>query len=699
MHSNSRRIPWFLAILILTGTLASLFAAYRRFHVEMGNRRVEIAVEWAEVSELAQVTHTWPKDILTAFKAQHVSTLVLAEETLEALEQEGRLLLEPVDHDLSADAQGQDWTKISVPVRADFDRIRAALERRYPAGVFAPAAAARPKGTLFSSQNSPNETFSTPLRYATLRTLGIGLPTDGVAAANVAGMTIAGRVANFPGINAESAEKVLRDLKTQGATTVIFSGEEVLGFRGVEKSVAELFRSPDSTHFKDATLPPLGLHYGAVEFGKQKGDAKISTLLAGDVVRVHSIQVAEMAQLDEGEIVDRFVRAARERNIRFCYVRLLPIAGDNPVAQNTQFLSKIANGMARGRTLTGGGMGFGASRPFDETGVPSGVFVVVALGVAAGVVWMLRSLCPLSGTAEIGLLVAMGLLCVGCVLALGETGRKVVALFAGIAFPMTACLLTFPREKGGRSFGLQSSMARAMQGMLFASAITSLGIAHVIGLLASRPFMTHTNQFLGIKAQHAIPLLIIAFVALIGGAAHSSETWAEFWARVEERLRSASAEPARFGLLLLGIVALGAFMLLVARTGNDAGVGVSGFEMKFRAFLDRALPVRPRTKEFLVGHPAFILGLLWWWRGRRKLALPCLVIGSLGQVSLLNTFCHIHSPLLVSVWRGGLGLVFGAALGLLLFLAGELFLFRKANEPDRSADSSEWKSAVTKQKV
>ena len=38
----------------------------------------------------------------------------------------------------------------------------------------------------------------------------------------------------------------MRALLQQGATTVIFSGEEALGYRGLEKQVANLFRSPDA---------------------------------------------------------------------------------------------------------------------------------------------------------------------------------------------------------------------------------------------------------------------------------------------------------------------------------------------------------------------------------------------------------------------------------------------------------------------
>src|SRR5262249_50789545 len=123
----------------------------------------------------------------------------------------------------------------------------------------------------------------------------------------------------------------------------------------------------------------------------------------------------------------------------------------------------------------------------------------------------------------------------------------------------------------------------------------------------------------------------------------------------------------RVGQLLLALVALAALLLIVARTGNEPGVGVSGVELRFRSVLDRALPVRPRTKEFLVGHPAFILGLALWLRGRRRIAMPLFVVGVIGQVSILNTFCHIHTPLVLSLIRDVSGLVIGAVIGLILF--------------------------------
>ena len=39
-----------------------------------------------------------------------------------------------------------------------------------------------------------------------------------------------------------------------------------------------------------------------------------------------------------------------------------------------------------------------------------------------------------------------------------------------------------------------------------------------------------------------------------------------------------------------------------------------------------------------------------------------------GQVSLLNTFCHLHTPLFVSLWRALLALAIGIVVGVGAFL-------------------------------
>ncbi|NTV53688.1 MAG: hypothetical protein HGA76_11865, partial [Candidatus Firestonebacteria bacterium] len=75
---------------------------------------------------------------------------------------------------------------------------------------------------------------------------------------------------------------------------------------------------------------------------------------------------------------------------------------------------------------------------------------------------------------------------------------------------------------------------------------------------------------------------------------------------------------------------------------------------------------RPRFKEFMLGYPWLLLGL-----GARRLEAfksagwpkLLLVVGLLGPISLINSFCHLHTPLLVSMLRSFHGLWLGTLIG------------------------------------
>src|SRR5258708_6769252 len=116
------------------------------------------------------------------------------------------------------------------------------------------------------------------------------------------------------GVTPIGIRNVLGGLKKQGIETVIFNGTDVLGYRGLDKETADALRETP-------------INYGQIEFGKQRGDERLGYELKGEFVRVHSIGEAELGTLDENEAIDRFLRGARERNIRLCYIRLFYTAG------------------------------------------------------------------------------------------------------------------------------------------------------------------------------------------------------------------------------------------------------------------------------------------------------------------------------------------------------------------------------------
>ena len=649
-----RNINNILYVLIALGTFAGIYGAIKRFQAESLNRAVEIAVDYDEVRALAQMTGSSVPEALFRLKSAGATSVAVTEDTIAGLDSAGRIRPAP---------RGA-TTVVDVPEDATLNRIHGELAFRGIAARPIPNGSAA-HGTLFQSGPTGKRYFEG--EYDTLRDIGIGLDPAALQAVSDAGLHPVARIGNFDGVSQPKIVAVTQRLNQQGIRTVVFQGTEVLGYRGLHKETA-------------AALDAAGINFGWIEFGKQKGEERLGAALDSRYVRVHSISEAELGTMSEDEILDRFVKAGRERNVRLLYVRLPIRAGDDPIAANAEFIGKVSRSLQRGDLLRPG-----IAHSFAETGVPVCAFLLMALGTAGGLTLLVTRVATFSESAITAALVISVLGCAGMVMGMGEGGRKLVALLAAMVFPTLACLrrdlLHAPEVSTDSATPVSKQRAAilAVTGLAAASAVTAIGIAHVVGLLATRPFVVKTQQFMGIKAAHAIPMLLIGIIAIVG-LPRLGISWRAERAQLQERLSRLMAEPTRVGQLLLTVAAMAALLIIVARTGNEPGVGVSGLELKFRSILDRLLGVRPRTKEFLIGHPAFVLALALWFRGRR-IALPLFVVGVLGQVSILNTFCHIHTPLVISLVRDLTGLVFGAGLGLIAFFAFEAF-FRPRPAPE-----------------
>ncbi len=674
MQRRSSPLSLFITFLIIVGTLAGLKVLMVRWHVERANRRVELGLEYSQVAELAEFNGISVQSALQQFKANDVSALIITEDTVNSLELSG--VLRPSLRMVP----GGRITVVTVSDTQTLHRVVSELQMRGVPFTSCAVQAVLPSGhTLFTDGTTG---FATPIGYPYLRQFGVGLPPHQLQEAHRAGLLVAGRINNFPGVTYQRAAAVLDELGKESVSLVIFAGNDVLGFRGSEKRVASLLM-PDASG-----RSPSGPLYGNVEFGKQHGAGTISSALNGAYIRVHSIQSAEMANMTEAAMVERFGLAARERNIRFCYVRLLTEAGTNQMAENIHYVNRVAARIAHGPAFEGGAMRFGKAHIFLRLHVPRFMFSLIGLGIAGGMVWMMISLMPLS-TRQIVMLLVICIPVFAALPLIGMEGRRLTALAAGIIFPSIACLRAMPRLSQRRPMlTVPSAAVSSITSIILASATTAIGIVAVIGLLASRIFVVEESRFQGIKAQLSLPILLIAVAAVAGGAVFQGETIEQFKIRWRTSIKSVLNEPSRYGTLLIIMFALAVVALILIRSGNDASVAVSPLELKARALLDHVLPVRPRSKEFLLGDPLFIFSVAMYMRGRRKIAMPCFVAATIGQVDLLNTFCHIHTPILISVWRAFLSLSIGIILGLLLFFFVELLFFR--NVPEETDQKLSW---------
>lgn len=627
-----RSILWAVAAL---GFLASLVSAAQRWRVESRNRSVEITLDFQEIRTLAVAEGKTLGDVFREFKKAGVTSIALQEDTVGGLE-EAKLV--------ELAAGGDSETSLLRSKSAESaNRITAALRAKMG------------RTTTAVKDAGPN-TFTVPLPHSALRSTGLGLDSRLVGEIQGAGLAVVGRVANFNGVKPEGIRWTLDDLKRHDVKTVIFLGDEALGFKGY---LIKDKKEPNETT-TDTALQSRQMNVGAVEFSKQKGDAALAKAAADRVVRVHTVLGSEMLTATIPSNIQRFELAARERNIRLLYVRLF-LDEKDVLTDNVEYIEDLVKG------LKAGGLEVGRAHPYLPLQTSLPLRGIIGLGIAAGWLLLVDSVTRfLRGGTGVGIgLVAFGGALLLFVLPMAPMllGAKLAAFAAAIIYPTLALIHYDVLEK----MHLRRGLLPALTEFLRACAVTGLGIAAVVGLLADRLFLVKVDGFMGVKVANLLPVVLVWLAYALPLRATDAWTFRKALSETGGRLRDWATKSVQFWQVAVAVVALGALALLVLRTGNDPGVGVSPLELRFRAILDQVLYVRPRFKEFLIGHPALLLALLAAGRGRRDLAVPLLAVGAIGQASMLGTFCHLHTPLPVCLIRALLGLIIGVIIGSVIY--------------------------------
>jgi hypothetical protein len=593
---------WLLTLGLVVSSLAAGAVALQRLQVEQANRAVELVLDYPDVAQWASAEGKTVAEWLRSFSTPF--SVALTEGTLAEW---GMPVAAPTPTYLLSEARFQQAKRIFA--------LKARVELQPPQD--APAVEVRsPTGARFWVVGDP----------LTLTQLGLGLDPVQVAQVRAGGKPIVARLINPQGITPLALRGSLLFAREQGASLLIFAGDQVLGYRPGLQATAH-------------NIQANAMRFGAIEFAKQAGAGNLSQAIPEHTVRVHSVGLAESLLLSPGEIVERLERAAQERNIRVLYLR----AGGADTATLREILQQLEQRLHR----AGYAIRESGARPFGALQPPIWQFALVGLGVGVLAGWLL-TLFRREGYWALAPLVLGAVFALLC---LHPLGRKAVALAAALLFPTVGMLAMAWLARGSAP-----SLWQGARLLLVPFAWSLMGALHIVGLLAETPFLVKADQFAGVKVAHALPpLLVLAFYT-----AYTVGRW-DFW-------REWLTRPIVWGQALLALVILGAAGLMLIRTGNEAPSAVPDWELRLRALLESVMQVRPRTKEFLIGHPALVVGVAMLLTGRTRFLPLMMFLATIGQASIVNTFCHLHSPLLVSLQRTGWGILLGVGLGLLVLV-------------------------------
>lgn len=381
---------------------------------------------------------------------------------------------------------------------------------------------------------------------------------------------------------------------------------------------------------------PIGL----LEFKPQTDFAADPNSWAGQLIRVYD-QPAH-------PFISEFTIAVRERQVDLAVVRLDPKADPPLTVQHVEQVSAA---------LAAEGHQFATRLQSRAVLIAfNWVFWTEVLALGALAAWMLSLML---GRRWHWALSGLSLLAVVAVWALERLlgpwqTRQFVALAAALAYPSAGILWWWASARPDSQAYAASPTRSTLFDFAVITAFALCGGLAIHALLSEFAFHLNILQFMGVKVAYALPLAFAFLLVLLH--------WLRYGLGSGLRIRNRYVRWVLVGLVLL--VFLLAVYVLLNRTGNQSKVRILPIELEFRDWLYRTFWVRPRTKEFL-GYPVLLLGLYLWRRQVRLLGGMAVLLGFIAELSLVNTFEHLHHPILLSLTRAGLGLGMGVVFGLL----------------------------------
>lgn len=393
---------------------------------------------------------------------------------------------------------------------------------------------------------------------------------------------------------------------------------------------------------------------------KQVGMESLSPHVRDNVVRTHAIKDGEMANYfntnRRGYIASRIVRAVEERNIRLVYIEFPTEPGEQSIEH--MFEESLAQIKKSQERLIERGYSIGYATRFIEKDVSlyatygkillvlfsllcfiflSFLFKSVPLRLVTTSLIMMTSLTVLFTDSTI--LFDLYSLMIGSVVSLFS-----ISLFMKYVPKDKTCLMT--------------------------TTLYYIGITFITIILAFVLPATHNSlyyalyleQFKGVRLMHILPMILMVFILL----KNENITIGTLLTFIKKPIRIWHVLLVGFVLLFL----LAAGYIYLTRTGNHGTL--LPFEASFRSWLEETFGVRPRTKEAFIAHP--LLFVILYYYNRFKPIRYLLPFAIIGQLSIVNTFTHFHTPLSISLTRSLTGCLVGLIVGLLFYLFSEFFL-------------------------
>ncbi len=663
-----------LVLIIMVGLIASLMISFARHGVEENNRQIDLATNYEDLLELADREGLPAEEVMAKAKEAGITSLAVYDTTFKKLNANGKAtaiagsellgsyhsgtLTDPLWRQLVAEGkiQGNEVYIVGHDART-WQELKEDVPRRLG------------KDRVQLLKVGDEEVMAAKAHFESFVKMDIGMPTDEMEAVNKAGFHVIARPSNFNKCTEDDVKAVFKRLDGMDISEVVFSGSQVLGAnKSLQTTIDEM----------KARNLNMGLIEGVtqLQFYKQDGMEEIAKGIGYDkIVRLYAIPKDEQPKLKISTAVERWANTDEERNIRIDLLRIYdkPSPNMSLMETNMQYFKDTHD------ILVAHGYTVGPAGTFASFYPSKYLRALVMAGVAAAAVLYLSLILPSLNTAvkKQWLLFVIFALCAMVPILMG-TGAKIrvlAALASANLFPALAVIFQLDRIRHLRdkiTLGFGKMLITGIIALLVTGTLSYIGAAYLSASLADTEYLLEFQIFRGIKLTFVLPLILVGIAFL--------QRFDIFDGRMDDtdgvlnQLKKIMDMPVKVKTLFILFIVLIAGVVFVARSGHTSGMPVSAAELKFRAFLEQALYARPRTKELMIGHPAFLMAVMAFWRKWPTMIFFGLVlIATIGQGSMVETFAHMRTPVFMSFMRGIGGIVLGAGIGAIAMMLVQLW--------------------------
>ena len=652
--------------------MAALTIVWQRHNVEESSTTIEMVMEYEDLVELAQLEGIPVDHVMQRMKEAGVTSLAVYETTLEKLNKSGKVATLSGAHLLQQYYTGMlndaAWRNL-----IEAGRIKA--EDVYVIGRD-PQVFAEVKEDLIERLSpervivldGQRQILALKANYEKVVKWNLGLPTDEMHYVSNQGFYVVARPSNYTGVEKENVEGVFERLSgIKDVSALMFVGDEALGYPNLLPLTLEKVKE------RQLTLALIE-HPLQLQFFKQEGLVPMAVANDFKAARVYVIPKDEQPKLKSAEAVQRWIVTDQERNIRINFLRKYDKAepGKTLIDTNLEYVANVRDGLlASGFTIGKAGV----FQPYFPSPI---LLVAIAIGAVAAGVLFLTLVRPFPARFQYALLLLISLVFAFPLLkGSGNVVRQAVALCSAVIFPVLAMTWQIDRWRSMSLQGRTSLMGvikDGIGGLVVTVMLSMIGGMYVASILGDVRFFLEMEIFRGVKMTFVAPLLLITVIYLTryNVLATDQEEGKGIWQQVVKLLNYPVYVKS---ILVFALVAIGAWVF-IGRSGHTAGVPVLDIELKMRAFLERAMYARPRGKEFMIGHPAFFLAVMALYRQwPRVLHYALVVVATIAQGSLVETFAHLRTPVLMSFVRGIDGMVAGIAVGIVAVIGVQMLCY------------------------